>query len=156
MVTGRTTDRRLAIVVRALLAMVISLSPPIARAQGTATVTPACPASIDVQETLGSSSAPAGWTATLDASPRYLDGVTFFDGPPDKNQSIAPTVDATPVKGRNARVATWRFGTSGEPVWFACRYGGSRVVLSQVLPVATKSCAVTYGAVAVVVAVDCR
>lgn len=112
-----------------------------------------CPSSISVKESLDHP-APDGWATQFDNSARYLAGVTFFDGDPKENQSIAPTRDA-PSSGTN-RTAVWRFGSSGVPVWLACQYLGTGISLSRQLPSFYKECQVVYGPGAIIKSVSCK
>lgn len=111
-----------------------------------------CPQPITIQESLGQT-VPIGWTQHDDASPRYLGGVTFFDGDPSQNRSIAPTHD---LRSGRDHVAVWSFGSSGEPVWLNCRYLDTGISLSKQIPTAYKECRVTYGAGGVVKSIYCK
>lgn len=113
----------------------------------------ACPPSISVKEALDKT-APEPWAARFDASSRALAGVSFFDGDPNDQRSIAPVRDS-PLAGRD-RVATWRFGTSSVPVWLVCRYLDSGATLSRPLPTTYRECRATYGAGGIIKAIDCR
>jgi len=110
-----------------------------------------CPASLEVQES-PVAPLPEGWTPSTQAGSRYLAGVSFFDGEPGLQRSLAPQQDR-PV-GRD-RVATWEFSTDAEPIWMACRYQDSRVLLSRPLPQTVSRCQVRYGAGGVLKSVQC-
>ncbi|WP_139350436.1 STY0301 family protein [Rhodanobacter sp. B04] len=90
-----------------------------------------CPESISVAEALHQPP-PEGWAMQSYAPVRYLAGVTFFDGDPKENQSIAPARDIA-TKGRE-RIAQWRLGSGAEPVWLACRYLDTGISLVRRLP----------------------
>ena len=124
-------------------------------AEGSTTRSLACPISIESREAL-TTTLPNGWSAAIESGPRVLEKVAFFEGPPPNHKSIAPTRDATPVQGTRQRVAIWLFATSAAPVWLACHYTASRVVLMQALPTSVRACTVTYGASATATAITCR
>jgi hypothetical protein len=111
-----------------------------------------CPQPIRADEQLAES-APDGWSAATDASPRYLEGVSFFDGPPEKQASLAPTRDA---KSGRHRVAVWTFGDGEVPVWVVCRYLSSGITLLKPLPTSYRECRVSYGAGEMITAIECR
>jgi len=111
-----------------------------------------CPQPIRISEQLAES-APDGWSAATDASPRYLEGVSFFDGPPEKQASLAPTRDA---KSGRHRVAVWTFGESEVPVWVVCRYLSSGITLQKPLSTSYRECRVSYGAGEMITAIECR
>jgi hypothetical protein len=41
-------------------------------------------------------------------------------------------------------VSTWSFGRGGRPVWVACRYAWTSVMLTRELSKPVRNCAVTY------------
>ena len=85
---------------------------------------------------------------------RYLAGVTFFNGDPQENQSIAPSRD-TALKGRS-RIAQWHFGSSTESVWLACRYLDTGISIVRRLPASYKECQLTYGPGGVIKTLSCK
>ncbi len=98
-----------------------------------------CPDTIDVKQQL--SSPIEGWKAGLDSLPHRLALITFFDGPPEDNASLAPV--SSRVAGK--QIATWLFGSrSSRAIWLTCGYAGTAVTLSKSLPASVTSCAVTY------------
>jgi hypothetical protein len=116
-----------------------------------------CPPTIQVKQQLA---APvAGWSVTTDGMPHQLAGLTFFDGKPEDKASLAPDKQAA-VKGKN--VASWIFDVSGRPIWVACQYAWTNVVLTRELPKGTRTCSVTYTAgmtiagLPVIEKVDCQ
>ncbi len=110
-----------------------------------------CPESISVQEAIAQ--APAdGWNVDVASTPRYLAGVSFFDGEPSRQVSLAPMRDV--AAGRD-RVATWRLTGEG-PVWFVCRYLDTGVRLAKALPNKYTECKVTYGPGGIVRSVHCK
>jgi hypothetical protein len=111
-----------------------------------------CPSSISVNESLATA-LPDGWSSHVDTSPRYLQGVTFFDDNPEKNASLAPTSDK--ASSGNERIAQWRFGSSGVPVWLGCRYEGTHVMLTRQLPISYKECRLVYGPGGIVRKLSC-
>ncbi|MGF6939847.1 hypothetical protein OKW41_009009 [Paraburkholderia sp. UCT70] len=65
----------------------------------------ACLPSISVNESL-SQPISEDWTPQMDMSPRFLQGITFFDANPKRNASIAPTSDtALPAPRANSPLA---------------------------------------------------
>ena len=111
-----------------------------------------CPATIAVNEAL-TQAPPPGWTSESSGTPRYFSGVTFFDGDPRDNQSIAPTRD-TAWKAHQ-RLAVWQLGSSGG-VWLGCRYTDSATLLVRELPAGIRECQVVYAAGGVVKSIDCH
>jgi hypothetical protein len=111
-----------------------------------------CPQPIRISEQLAEP-APDTWSAATDTSARYLEGVSFFDGRPEKQASLAPTRDA---KSGRHRVAIWTFGESGVPVWIVCRYLSSGIMLQKPLPASYRECRVSYGAGEMITAIECR
>lgn len=112
-----------------------------------------CPQQIVVKESLDQS-LPEAWQSTADASPRYLAGVSFFDGDPKENRSIAPTSDSR-ARGKD-RVALWRMGSSGAPVWISCHYLDTGISISRQLPLSYRECRVTYGPGGVIRYIECK
>lgn len=99
-----------------------------------------CPARIDVGQQL---TAPvAGWRSFNDDAPPQLAGVTFYDGSPQEKASLAYD-DITRAGGK--QIAKWSFAPHRErPIWIACHYSGTSVVLAKPLPDTLTSCAVSY------------
>jgi hypothetical protein len=95
----------------------------------------------------------------MDGMPHQLAGLTFFGGKPEDKASLAPDKQAA-VKGKI--VASWIFDVSGRPIWVACQYAWTNVVLTRELPKGTRTCSVTYTAgvtiagLPVIEKVDCR
>ncbi len=112
-----------------------------------------CPPSISVKESLDQAPPPT-WVAQQDNSTRYLAGVTFFDGDPKQNISIAPSSDSL-SQGKN-RVALWRFGSSDVAVWLGCRYQDTGIFLTQKLPAAYKECRVLYAPGGIIKSINCK
>lgn len=99
-----------------------------------------CPAKIDVHEQL--STPLAGWSAAYDTAPHQLAGITFYDGPAKENASLVYD-DITKRAGN--QIARWHFApTAGRPIWIACRYAATAVVLTRALPATVSGCTVTY------------
>jgi hypothetical protein len=100
-----------------------------------------CPPTIAVKQQL---TAPVpGWSVTSDGMPHQLAGLTFFDGKPEDKASLAPDKQVV-IKGKS--VASWMFVVSGRPIWAACQYAGTNVVLTRELPRSTRTCSITYNA----------
>lgn len=132
----------------ALMGLATTGTPAVLRAEAVS-----CPAAINVKEQLDAIP-PAGWKPSVDVAPRYLAGVTFFDGDPRARASIAPTRDVA-ATGRD-RVATWDFGVSTTPVWLACRYQQTGVSLVRQLPAAYRQCTLRYGPGGIVRSLACH
>ena len=83
-----------------------------------------------------------GWRDLRSKTPHRVSQVTFYDGQPREQVSLAP--DAT-RKVRDREVSTWQFASSSERrIWIECGYAGTSISLAQELPAGTKSCSVTY------------
>jgi hypothetical protein len=116
-----------------------------------------CPPTIAVKQQLA---APVpGWSATSDGMPHPLAGLTFFDGKPEEKASLAPDKQVA-VKGKS--VVSWTFDAGGRPVWVACQYAGTNIVLTRELPKSTRTCSITYtpeltlAGLPVIEKVDCK
>lgn len=132
------------------VAVIVSLGAALANQACATELT--CLPSISVNESL-SQPISQEWTPQLDTSPRFLQGITFFDDDPKKNASIVPTSD-TALTGHD-RIARWRFRSSGIPVWLGCRYDGTGIVLTRQLPASYKECQLVYGPGRVVKKISC-
>ena len=98
-----------------------------------------CPPRIEVNQRLAVQI--PGWSAISDQIPHQLAGLTFFDGNPRDQASLAPDKQTT-VNGKT--VAVWTFGVSGRPIWVACRYAATDVMLTRELPRAVRTCSIAY------------
>ena len=98
-----------------------------------------CPATIRV-EPQKLASLVTGWSVVAKAEePHQLASITFFDGDPKEDASLAPD--------RSTKLQqSWAFGSSDHSIWLTCRYTGTTVVLGRALPKQVKSCTVTYEA----------
>jgi hypothetical protein len=76
----------------------------------------------------------ADWTVRPDGFPNQLAGITFFEGPPEQQASLAPDRETKTQ-------STWYFS---KPSWIACHYSGTSLMLTRTLPKGTRSCAVTF------------
>jgi hypothetical protein len=133
------------------MAVVLSLSLPLTNQAFAENVV--CPSSIAVKESL-EHQAPEGWATQYDNSIRYLVGVTFFDGDPKENKSIAPIRDS-PLSEKD-RISLWRFGSSGVPVWLGCKYLDTGVSLTRQLSISYEECRVSYGPGGIIKAINCK
>jgi len=116
-----------------------------------------CPSKIEVKQRLA---VPVpGWSVISEELPQQLAGLTFFDGKPEEKASLVPDKQAK-VNGKT--VASWTFGVSGRPIWVACRYSSTDVVLTRELPKNIRTCTITYSAtetmagLPVIEKVDCK
>jgi hypothetical protein len=97
-----------------------------------------CPPVLTVRE---QATAPAGWDLSYAASPRRLESVTFFDGPPKEQASL---VYDEQVKDAKELRATWHIAAGGRGTWIACGYASSGALVSRRLPPEVRVCTVTY------------
>ncbi len=116
-----------------------------------------CPGAVEVHQQIATPV--RGWTPAADPTPLRLAGITFFDGGPKDQASLAPDRES---KDNGKTVATWNFDGSGRGIWVACRYASTNVTLTKELPKAIKACSITYTAhqsisgLPVIEKVDCR
>jgi hypothetical protein len=73
--------------------------------------------------------------------PHQLAGITFFDGNPRDKASLAPDTQ-TAANGKT--VALWTFAAGGQPIWVACRYAATDVVLTRALSKSIRACSIAY------------
>jgi len=98
-----------------------------------------CPAQIYTTQTLAK--AVPDWTERKDASPNVLAGLTFYDGRPEEQASLAP--DEKHVKGR--LVESWEFFPNPpRQNWLECVYAGTSIKIARPLPKEIRGCTVTF------------
>jgi hypothetical protein len=98
-----------------------------------------CPAQIVTSQTL--TKAVPGWTERKDTSPNVLAGLTFYDGRPEEQASLAP--DEKHVKGK--LVESWElFPNPPRQNWIECVYAGTGIKLARPLPKEIRGCTVTF------------
>jgi len=98
-----------------------------------------CPAQISTTQTLARPV--SGWTDRKDTSPNVLAGLTFYDGPPEEQASLAP--DEKHVKGK--LVESWElFPNPPRQNWIECIYAGTSIKLARPLPKEIRGCTVTF------------
>ena len=101
-----------------------------------------CPAKVNVHQQLAAQV--TGWSSMLDDAPNQLAGITFYDGPPQEKASLVYD-DITRAAGK--QIAKWSFAPHAQrPIWIACSYSGTSVVLAKALPANVTGCTVTYDA----------
>ena len=116
-----------------------------------------CPLTIDVKQQ--PASPVPGWSIASEELPHQLAGLTFFDGKPAEKASLAPDKQVG-IKGKT--VVSWTFGASRRPIWVACRYSLTDIVLTRELPKNIRTCAITYSTtetiagLPVIEKVDCK
>ncbi len=116
-----------------------------------------CPPTIAVKQQLVTRV--PGWAVMSEEIPHLLAGLTFFDGKPEEKASLVPDKQAG-VNGKT--VASWTFVASGRPIWVACHYSSTDVVLTRELPKNIRTCAITYATnetiagLPVIEKVDCK
>ena len=99
-----------------------------------------CPDSISVTQT--ADKVPDGWFAGQDKSSLQLSALTFFDGPPIDEASLA--YDSW-TKHNGLAHGVWHFTPNTmRGTWLSCHYSGTNVVLNKKLPPSTSECTVTY------------
>jgi len=98
-----------------------------------------CPAQIVTTQTLAK--AVPGWTDRKDTSPNVLAGLTFYDGRPEEQASLAP--DEKHVKGK--LVESWElFPNPPRQNWLECVYAGTSIKIAKPLPKEIRGCTVTF------------
>lgn len=106
---------------------------------------PACPASIDVSQSIKKT--PDGWTASVYGGDmvnvKYtLRNAQFSDGDPAKLTWLTPTSDK---KARGVHTETWKFDEKpNDGFWISCEYSQTSMALTKRLPDSIKSCTVEY------------
>ena len=91
-----------------------------------------CPPKVSVNQQLA---APLpDWTVMPDGMPSQLAGITFFEGPPEQQASLAPDKETKTQ-------STWYFT---KPAWIGCHYSGTSLMLTRALPRNTRSCTVAF------------
>jgi hypothetical protein len=99
-----------------------------------------CPPSVSVKQAVDA--VPDGWFAGQDKSPLQLSALTFFDGPPVEEASLA--YDSW-TKHNGLAHGVWHFTPNTmRGTWLSCHYSGTNVVLNKKLPPSTSECTVTY------------
>jgi len=100
-----------------------------------------CPAHLETRQSV---KAPYPFQAVPGESASPLMGITFFDGDPKDEASLAPD-DEKKVTGTT--VSTWKFAGSDKSSTFVrCSYFGTSVQLQRRLVPAPGTCTVTYDA----------
>ncbi len=100
-----------------------------------------CPATLTTTQT---GKAPYPYTAKPGATTAPLMGITFFDGDPKDEASLAPDSEKS-VGGKITSV--WKFDTSSKAgTYVSCSYFGTTMTLERKLVPTPASCTVTYDA----------
>jgi hypothetical protein len=100
-----------------------------------------CPASL---ATTQSGKAPYPYTLKNGTASAPLMGVTFFDGDPKEEASLAP--DSTKTAG-GKMTSVWTFDPAGKNgTYVSCSYFGTSMTLERKLNPAPSKCTVTYDA----------
>jgi hypothetical protein len=97
-----------------------------------------CPPQVSVGETV---SGPfEGWSILKGDPVHKLVGLTFYDGNPAENASLAPDSE---TRSGNSSISSWKFsGTTS--VWAVCRYADTSVTLARDLKNKIRGCSITY------------
>lgn len=99
---------------------------------------PTCPAKLSVTETADPI---AGWTVDRESiATGRLQGIGFYDGPVAGGASLRPTGGRT-----RGKISTTIHAFDGHisPIYLACSYIGTDIVLSRQLPPGVKQCTIT-------------
>lgn len=95
-----------------------------------------CPAQITTKETLANTI--PYWHATIQDTTHPWRAVTFYDGDPRDNASLAPDKE-------NKNQSTWQFTSPRErDIYIACGYYRSSIELNQTLAKNITSCTISY------------
>ena len=126
----KNSDRNLA---RRLIVATILIA--IALADGQARAATTCPATLNVDQHATTPS--SDWTLSYSATPPSLEMVTFFDGPPSDNASLAPDNEKS-IGGEIDQ--TWKLPKSERGYWMQCAYSNTSAVVSRKLPAGDLRC----------------
>jgi hypothetical protein len=110
-----------------------------------------CPPQVNVRQQL--TQPVPGWSVAHDIIPTRFEGITFFDGKPEENASLAPDSE---VKRAGKTLSTWTFNPGARPTYAACRYLLTNVMLVRPLPKGIRTCSITYGQNDVIEKIDCK
>lgn len=98
-----------------------------------------CPPEVTV--TQEAQAVPDGLRAFNVSDGHRLISIQFSDGPPDERAWLAPT--RTNRRGKQM-TGVWEFTASARPIWIACTYGATSIVLAFPLPAAVRRCEVPF------------
>lgn len=99
-----------------------------------------CPTAIDTRQQ--ASSPPAEWTVSREDGASHLAGITIYDGRPSEQASL---VYDDRIAGKGTWTAVWSFPSGAtRPIYLACSYEGTKLILSRRLPASTRECRVVY------------
>lgn len=119
---------------KSYLCLVLSLMSVISIARANPTFTLHCPKEITVSEKLTSTY--ADWQEFLPLIKHYLSGIELYDGAPENSMSLKPDVTTS-------QKSVWHL-EPGRSIYAVCRYNGTAVQLTQVLPQNLTSCTLKY------------
>jgi len=95
-----------------------------------------CPAAVSTIQS--APHAPAAFTVQNTTEPSSFRNVTFFDGPPAEQASLAPESD-------DGVRSIWTFDPAApKGIWVACGYQGTQILLQQKLRAGIRKCIVTF------------
>lgn len=114
--------------------LLLPLLPATARAQPGSTAL-VCPAFIDVTPQAVVRAAPPGWRVTAQPERHWLRGAELYEGDPAARMQLRPEHD------RTTRVTTWTIGPGNQAPHLLCRYEGTGVALTILLPDGMRRCA---------------
>lgn len=110
-----------------------------------------CPSTIAVNDSVVGEP-PTGWIARKGTTTKSLTGISIYDGNPDLDLSVAPTMDRRIAGGR---LASWVIPPKSS-TWMVCRYLGTSVTLTKELDSAFRTCSLRYGPGGVVQSFQCE
>jgi hypothetical protein len=98
-----------------------------------------CPDTVSVKQA-GTTPAPE-WSLSYSTAPTRLEMVTFYNGPPKDEASLA--YDSW-TDAKETSTAVWKLPKDARGYWIKCSYSGTTLELSKALPPPVSSCRVTY------------
>ena len=98
-----------------------------------------CPAEIQTTQNI-KEPAPEGWASIPNPqSKKYLDSISVFDGPPEELASLVPDNEENQILSKTV----WSFHKKKDrPIWLACSYLRTDIVLAKALPLEITQCKV--------------
>ncbi len=112
-----------------------------AQSIGTFTTLPSCPETISTSQSLVSENNP-DWSATRSPTLHRLRALSFYYGPVSEKAELKPKFYR---KSKAVFVDEWTFNrTELQPIYMACSYGQTDIILSQAIPTEVKFCTLSY------------
>ena len=95
-----------------------------------------CPASLSTTQ---SAATIPGWQAYNPNANNTLDGYGFYDGPVIENAALAPSDERQVGK---ITTTVWSFEGHTKPIYLACNYNRTSIMLSRQLPATVRRCTI--------------